>query len=73
MSEEQKTFTYKVEDIFEDIPNDPENINMNIPDEIADQIGLNPGDPIRVKYGDQGTIIIEKITQEEYNAKTEEK
>ena len=61
MSEEQKTFTYKAEDIFEDIPDDPENVNMNIPPEIAKEIGLVPGDAIKVLWGDQGTIIIEKL------------
>ena len=59
--EEKKTWTFKVEDIFEDIPNDLENINMNIPEEIAEAAGLKPGDPIKILWGDQGTIIIEKI------------
>lgn len=63
MSEEKKQWVYKVEDIFEDIPNDPKNVNMNIPQEIADTIGLKPGDPIKILWGDQGTIIIEKIKE----------
>ena len=73
MAEEKNTWTFKVEDIFEDIPNDPENVNMNIPEEIAEAAGLKPGDPIRVLWGDQGTIKIEKISQEEYNANAKEK
>ena len=71
MTEEQKTWTFKVEDIFEDIPNDPENIIMNIPKEIREAAGLEEGDPIKVLWGDQGSIIIEKITQEEYDINKE--
>ena len=39
MSEEQKAFIYKVEDIFEDIPDDPKNVNMTIPPEIMEKVG----------------------------------
>ena len=67
MSKEQKTFTYKVEDIFEEIPEDPENILMNIPKDVIEKVGLEPGDPIKILWGDQGTIIIEKIKEEESN------
>lgn len=70
--QENKTWTFKVEDIFEDIPDDPENVIMNIPEEIREAAGLKEGDPIRILWGDQGTIKIEKITQEEYDAKNEE-
>jgi len=70
---EEKRWEYKVEDIFEDIPNDPENVIMNIPEEIRKEVGLEVGDPIRVFIGDLGTLVIEKISQEEYDAKTEEK
>ena len=64
MSKETNTFTYKVEDIFQDIPGDSENINMNIPEEIAEKAGLKPGDPIKILWGDQGTIIIEKLEKD---------
>ena len=59
--EKQKVWTYKVEDIFEDIPYDQKNINMTIPEPIRDEIGLKEGDTIKVSIGDQGTLIIEKI------------
>ena len=72
MTEEQTTWTFKVEDIFEDIPDDPKNILMNIPEEVRKAAGLKEGDPIRVLWGDQGTIQIEKITKEEYDAKAKE-
>jgi len=64
MSEEQKSWTFKAEEIFEDIPDDPENINMKIPDEVAKAAGLQPGDPIKISWGDQGTVIIEKMDKE---------
>lgn len=58
---ETKTWTFKAEDIFEDIPNDLENVNMTIPPEVAEAVGLKPGDSVKVLWGDQGTIIIEKV------------
>jgi len=58
------TWTFKAEEIFEDIPNDLENVNMKIPDEIAEAVGIKPGDTIKVLWGDQGTIIIEKVNKE---------
>lgn len=64
MTEEAKRYIYKAEEIFEDIADDSMNVNMNIPDEIADQIGLKPGDTVRILWGDQGTVIIEKAQKE---------
>ena len=52
---------YKQEDIFQDIPDDPEKVIMNIPEEIAEAAGIKPGDNIKVSWGDQGTIIITKV------------
>lgn len=64
MNEEPKnTWTFKAEDIFEDIPNDPKNIKMTIPPEVAEKAGLKPGDKLKVLLGDQGTVIIEKIKE----------
>lgn len=62
---EPKKYIYKAEEIFEDIPDDPENVNMKIPEEIAKEMGLEPGDTVRVLWGDKGTVIIEKVTKEE--------
>jgi len=58
-----KTWTYKVEDIFEDIPDDLENVNMNIPPEVMEAAGFKVNDKISIKWGDQGTIVIEKIKE----------
>ena len=59
-----KVHTYKVEDIFEDIPDDPKNVLMNLPQEVMDEAGIKPGDTIKVLLGDQGTLIIEKVNKE---------
>ena len=64
MSEQSKTYTYKVEDIFEDIPNDPDNILMNLPQEVMDEVGIVPGDTVKILLGDQGTLVIQKLNKE---------
>ena len=40
---------YKVEDIFEDDPDNPDNVLMKIPDEIAERMGWQPGDTLSIK------------------------
>jgi hypothetical protein len=40
---------YKVEDIFEDDPDNPDNVLMKIPDEIAEKMGWKPGDVLKIK------------------------
>lgn len=67
MTEQNKQWTFKVEDIFQDIPEDPENVNMTIPPEVAEVANLKPGDKLKVLWGDQGTIIIQKIEEKEKN------
>jgi len=54
---------YKVEDIFEDIPGDDKKVMMKIPEEIMEAQGWTEGTKIRVKWGDQGTIIIEEVKE----------
>ena len=63
-----KTFTYKAEEIFEDIPGDDENILMNIPQEILDEKGWVEGTELKFEIGDQGTVIITEIEKESDNA-----
>ena len=58
---DNKTWTYKVEDIFEDIPDNPEEVIMKLPPEVAEEVGLVPGDKIKILIGDQGTLIIQKV------------
>lgn len=51
--------TYNYEDIFEEIPDDPENILMKIPDEILQATGWKEGDILNIKAED-GKITISK-------------
>jgi len=61
---ENKKYIYKAEEIFEEIPDDPENIHMKIPDDIAEEAGIKPGDTVKILWGDQGSIIIQKVEKE---------
>lgn len=51
---------YKVEEIFEDIKDDPDNVLMNIPPEISEQMGWNPGDTLKINV-EKGVISITKV------------
>ena len=62
--EDQNRYIFKADDIFTDIPGDPDNINMKIPEEIMEAQGWKEGDTIKVEIGDQGTIIITKVDPE---------
>jgi len=50
---------YRVEDIFEDIPGDPENVIMKIPPEILEKMGWGEGTVLDVTLED-GAISIKK-------------
>jgi len=63
MTETPKVHTYKVEDIFEDIPDDKENVIMNLPPKVMEEAGIKPGDKVKISIGDQGSLIIEKIKE----------
>jgi AbrB family looped-hinge helix DNA binding protein len=54
-----QTLTFKAEEIFEDIPGDPDNVIMNLPPEICEQQGWKEGDTLTVTVED-GAIIIKK-------------
>lgn len=60
-----KTKTYKADEIFQDIEEDTENVLMNIPPEIAEKMGWQPGDSLKIELGDQGTIVITKVEHDE--------
>jgi len=51
---------YKVEDIFEDDPDNPDNVLMNIPPEIREQMGWTEGDVLRITV-EEGSIVLEKV------------
>lgn len=53
------TLTFKVEDIFQDIPNDPDNVILNLPPEVLEITGWKEGDTITVELI-EGRLCIEK-------------
>ena len=65
-----KNYIFKQEDIFQEIPGDPENLNFTIPPEIMEAQGWKEGDTLKFDVGDMGTIIItkpEESNQEDQN------
>jgi len=54
--------TYKYEDIFEEDPNDPENLLMRIPDEILEAKGWGEGTVVKITLGPNGeSLSIEEV------------
>jgi hypothetical protein len=51
--------TYLVEEIFEDIPGDPDNVMMKLPPELLERNGWKEGDTLNITIED-GAILIEK-------------
>lgn len=54
---EQKT--YLVEELFEDIPGDPDNVLFKLPPELCEKLGWQEGDNIHIS-ATEGRIIISK-------------
>jgi hypothetical protein len=50
---------YKVEDIFEDIEGDPDNVLMNIPPEVLEQTGWKEDDVLEIEI-QEGSIVLRK-------------
>lgn len=48
-----KKYIYDADEIFEEIPGDPESVLLKIPPELAESIGWQPGDTISVTAVDQ--------------------
>jgi anaerobic selenocysteine-containing dehydrogenase len=55
-----ETKTYKVGEIFKPIPDDPENVVMQIPPEICEKMGWTEGDTIHISV-DEGVITLSKV------------
>ena len=55
-----KVITYKAEDIFQDIEGDEENVLMNIPPEILERMGWQPGDTLSISIEDSVISISKK-------------
>lgn len=51
--------TFNAEEIFEEIPGDPDNVVMKIPPAILEHTGWKEGDTLDVKLED-GAIVISK-------------
>ena len=50
-------YTFNAEEIFEDIPGDPDNVIMKIPPEILEATGWVEGDMLNVEIVDGGIAI----------------
>jgi anaerobic selenocysteine-containing dehydrogenase len=52
--------TYTVDELFEDIPGDPDNIMLKIPPEICEAQGWKEGDTINIKV-ENGAMVLTKV------------
>jgi hypothetical protein len=52
--------TYTAEELFEDIPGDPDNVMFKIPPEICESQGWVEGDTINIKVQD-GAMVLSKV------------
>ena len=55
---------YKVEEIFEDIEGDPDNVMMNLPPEVCEASGIQPGDTVTIEVKDKMLILTKKDKNE---------
>ena len=53
-------YTFKAEEIFEEIPDDPDNVIMKFPEEIIEQTGWKEGDQLNIKL-ENGAIVVTKV------------
>ena len=53
--------TYNSDDLFEDIPGDPDNVIFKIPPEICELQGWKEGDTINIKVED-GKMVLTKVS-----------
>ena len=52
-----ETLTFNAEDIFEEIPGDPDNVLMKFPPELLEKMGWKEGDTLNITVEDEGLII----------------
>jgi formylmethanofuran dehydrogenase subunit D len=52
--------TYLVEELFEDIPDDPDNVILKFPPEVLEHTGWQEGDTLNVEI-ENGAIVISKV------------
>lgn len=53
------SLVFNAEDIFEEIPGDPDNVILKFPPEIIEQTGWQPGDTLDIKL-ENGAIVVTK-------------
>ena len=51
--------TFKAEEIFEEIPGDPDNVLLKFPPEILEQTGWKEGDTLDIQVED-GALVVSK-------------
>lgn len=51
--------TFNAEDIFEDIPGDPDNVILKFPPELIEQVGWKEGDTLNINL-EGGALVITK-------------
>lgn len=51
--------TFKAEEIFEEIPGDPDNVLLKFPPEILESTGWKEGDTLDIKVED-GALVVSK-------------
>lgn len=59
MEQENEKFIFTAEDIFQEIPGDPDNVMMKFPDEVLKLTGWKEGDVLDIKVED-GKIVVTK-------------
>lgn len=59
-----KSVTFKSKDIFINDPDNPDQTILKIPEEILKEQGWAQGTVLKIKIGDQGTIIIEEAKKD---------
>ena len=52
--------TFKVEELFEDIPDDPDNVILKFPPEVLEHTRWQEGDTLNVEI-ENGAIVISKV------------
>jgi hypothetical protein len=53
--------TYTVDELFDDIPGDPDNVIFKIPPEICELQGWKEGDTINIKV-ENGAMVLTKVS-----------
>jgi AbrB family looped-hinge helix DNA binding protein len=54
---------YSADEIFHEIPDDPDNVMMQIPPEIYERMGWKEGDNLKITVDDDGNMTIKRINE----------